>query len=193
MRPRRTAKERAQAHPAGPYLRSGTGLFVLLIAVLVLHGCAGKEGGRRTGGAASSSGSSTTSTTLGASPTFIGQRVDVGEGGSITVHALQLSAPGVKSARANAGNRFVAVDAEGCTGPKEVGLSFAPDYFELEIPGQANMAPAGDVKRPAFVASVLSFGQCARGWITYEVPRAITPRSVVYEGARTIRWEVPEL
>lgn len=193
MKPRQAARVRTHAHSTASHLRPEAGLLSLFAVIMfALYGCAGKEADRRTESAASRSGSSTTPSAPEVSPPLVGQRVDVGEGGSIAVHALQLNVPGVKSVRPSAGSRFVAVDAEGCTGPKEVGLSFAPDYFKLELPGQGSVAPAADVKRPAFVASVLSFGQCARGWITYEVPRATSPRSVVYEGAQTMRWVIPQ-
>ena len=76
------------------------------------------------------------------------------------------------------GNEFSAVDAEVCaTGT--AGLSAGSYDFGLQYPDNTERQSSYG-KQPDLSNRQLAAGDCARGWVTYEVPRGQRPSVVTY-------------
>lgn len=85
------------------------------------------------------------------------------------------------------GFRFVAIEIEACGGADAV--EAGPLDWLLEMPDGERFAPTDIVVDPPLVESVLTGGQCATGWMTFEVPIDPNPAYIIhvnpaYEPAR---------
>jgi hypothetical protein len=43
-------------------------------------------------------------------------------------------------------------------------------------------------RQPALTATSVAPGECARGWLTFDVPAGQTPRYLVFSSSSTIYW-----
>jgi Domain of unknown function (DUF4352) len=101
-------------------------------------------------------------------------------GGKVTVYSYEQPATGIAQyvTPQAPGNEFSAVDAEICaTGT--AGLSAGPYDFGLHYPDNTERQPSYG-KQPDLTSRQLGAGDCARGWVTFEVPRGQRPSLVTY-------------
>jgi hypothetical protein len=89
---------------------------------------------------------------------------------------------------------FAAVDVEVCsTAARDGGMRVVAADFELVMPDNTRRQPTSTAaKQPAFTSATLeSAGDCARGFVTFSVPRASTPAFVEYVDAEpAVRWAI---
>ncbi len=124
-----------------------------------------------------------------ASVTKLGSRVDTAQG-NVTVYAYEapVSPPG---ATPQPGNVFADIDAEGCAGPSAgPNTGIGPQFFYLQL-GQSAYHPVGTSKEPALRATKLAPGQCARGWVTFEIPQGAKPQYAIFNSSKVIAWQIP--
>ena len=151
-----------------------------------------------TTGAASTTGSpangTTPTTTAAARPSQasvvkLGDRVDTAQG-NVNVYAYEdpVSPPG---ATPHPGNVFADIDAEGCAGPNAgPNTGIGPQFFYLQV-DQSAYHPVGTSKEPALRATRLAPGQCARGWVTFELPQGAKPQYAIFNSSKVIAWQLP--
>lgn len=101
------------------------------------------------------------------------------------------------------GFEWAVIDVEACAGPTEddTGLRFVnPFDFELQMPDNTRLMSDIPVKEPALNDVALpGAGECARGFVTYQVPEGQRPVAVVDTAVtaddgftpRPVRWMVP--
>jgi hypothetical protein len=134
----------------------------------------------------------TTKTTSAASEATIGTRIPFGSaGGSITVTAVETDVDAGRLFIPPRGRRFFAAQVKSCAGPAEHGLSFAPDYFSVQLADHSTYPGAEGAKQPALPPSVLPPGGCLDGWVTFTIPKNPAPLTVVYNGSRQATWSLP--
>ncbi len=141
------------------------------------------------GGAATTPTTTTATTPPEASVAKLGDRVDTAQG-NVTVYAYENPAvpPG---ATPHPGNVFADIDAEGCAGPSAgPNTGIGPQFFYLQI-GQSAYHPVGTAKEPALRATKLASGQCARGWVTFEIPQGAKPQYAIFNSSKVIAWQLP--
>ena len=123
----------------------------------------------------------------------LGQRQKTAKG-SVIVYAYDGAVPATASQQpAQAGDVFVAFDVEGCAGANadaHTGLTAAGFYLQLDLKHPAYNA-VSPVKQPALHDTALAPGRCARGWITFEIPRSLKPQFILFRGRPATAWRVP--
>lgn len=131
-----------------------------------------------------------TTTTVTARPVFhVGDTVELPSGNQITVHALGDYVSGNQFEKPDPGNKFVALDAEGCA--VKAAASLNPFQFELVMPDNTRqqISLMGS-KEPGLHDTDLMVGDCVRGWVVFEVPAGQTPAAVAFTGSTGVRWLV---
>lgn len=87
---------------------------------------------------------------------------------------------------------FASIEVQHCAGP--AGDQFGPNRFDWEIALTDNtrLRAGSTVSEPQLASSPLGANDCIRGWVTFEVPAAATPRHVVYTGVTngSAKWRV---
>lgn len=185
-------------------------LLALLASALTLSACGGGGSNKaetKATSTTSTTASSTSSssgagnspataptTTPGTAPTTatvakLGTRVDTVQG-NVIVYAYEnpVSSPG---ATPRPGNVFADIDAEGCAGADAgPNAGVGPQAFRLQV-GQSAYYPVGTSKEPALRATKLAAGQCARGWVTFELPQGAKPQYALFEGSKVAAWQLP--
>lgn len=79
----------------------------------------------------------------------------------------------------------------GCAGPNAgPNTGIGPQAFYLQI-GQAAYHPISASKEPALRATKLAAGQCARGWVTFEIPEGAKPQYVIFNSSKVVAWQIP--
>lgn len=121
----------------------------------------------------------------------MGMAVDTSKG-SVTVHTLDVPAGPGDEGTPFPGDVFAAADVEACAGSKaDSTTGITPTAFHLEI-GHFTAHPAtAAAKEPALATTPLKAGQCARGWITFEVPQGAKVAYVIFTGSKVVAWRVP--
>jgi hypothetical protein len=124
-----------------------------------------------------------------AQPAATGRTQTVG-GARLTLHTFQFPASGVaSSAKPRSGNAFAAADIEGCAASAGV-TKFDRLRFLVELSDQRRFQSISGVRQPALAPPDLTPGQCARGWVGFEVPQGARPAFLVYQGSSTVRWPI---
>lgn len=137
------------------------------------------------------SSSTTTSTTEASDQTYkVGDRVKTPFGNTIQVHALQ--DPANVGYDPDAGERYVAVDAEYCR-HSEVESSIPAEIFYVKLADNSRVK--GEyAKEPALEESTLADGECTRGFASFGVVVNAKIKEIIFEAANrsgdayTIRW-----
>lgn len=156
-------------------------MLALLVALPILcTSCAKSQGGVTP---------PTASASLQETIVAIGQRATTRAGNLVTVFSY---ASPVQGARAPAaGMIFSAADIQACAGPHaSVGTVVSRSQFALETPDQTGWASVDAVKTPALQQTSLNKGQCARGWITFQLPVDKKPQYVVLISSNIVKWKI---
>lgn len=106
-----------------------------------------------------------------ARPVFaIGDTVETESGITVTLHAVDGDLTHEFFTPA-AGRTYFAVDVEGCADAGKTELvAINPFFFEIQMADNTRYQGGIGIAEPALNHADLVAGDCARGWITYEVP-----------------------
>jgi hypothetical protein len=122
----------------------------------------------------------------------VGDKVEMGDdGGSVTVVALE---DGVSAGRlfgAGEGQKYVAAEVKGCSGPHEKNITFEPTYFLLRLDDGTIRDAGVGAKKPSLEGGPIPAGKCLSGWVTFTVPDRALPTAVIYDGSSRTTWAVP--
>jgi hypothetical protein len=122
----------------------------------------------------------------------VGDKVTVGgDGGSVTVSAIEDNVSAGRLFGAGEGHKYVAAEVKGCSGPHEKGLSFEPRYFLLQLDDKTVHDPGPGAKKPELTGGAVPAGRCLSGWVTFTVPNGAQPAAVIYDGSSRLRWTAP--
>ncbi len=126
-----------------------------------------------------------------ADPTVGDKVVMGGDGGSVTVSAVE---DGVSAGRlfgAGEGFKFIAAEVKGCSGPNEKKITFEPAYFLLRLDDGTVRDPGPGAKKPSLEGGMVPAGKCLSGWVTFTAPEGALATGVVYDGSVRTTWTVP--
>lgn len=120
----------------------------------------------------------------------IGDRVDRPSGSSIQVHGIERDAPVGAPFQPGPGNTYVAANVEGCA-VSAASSGINPLLFELVLTGERRPASSVGLREPALLGAELSFGECERGWVTFEVPVGAVVEALAFADIEgSIQWTV---
>jgi hypothetical protein len=161
-------------------------LFVAAVlgGCLALTGCAGDS----TGGTPNPSPSATIKIQF-----FKLGKTAPSSKGTVTIYGYD---PAVKASGGESpepGQRFVAIDVEGCAGPSaDANTGIEPLLFYLQFKSEPLYPIDPGVRQPALHKTVLAPGRCARGWVTFEIPQASKPQYAFFRSTKRIAWILPK-
>jgi hypothetical protein len=122
----------------------------------------------------------------------VGDKVAVGsDGGSVTVSAVEDNVSAGRLFGAGEGQKYIAAEVKGCSGPNEKNLSFEPQYFLLRLDDGTMHDPGPPAKKPSLDGGAVPAGKCLSGWVTFVVKEGSLPTGVVYDGSSRLSWAVP--
>jgi hypothetical protein len=122
----------------------------------------------------------------------VGDKIEVGRGGSLAVTAIEQDVNAGRLFSAPIGKDYFAAEVRACAGPTETELSFEPEYWVAELDSGQALVPGLGVKKPDLRGGVISAGKCMSGWITWVVPEKAKAASVVYNGSTRYQWRIVE-
>jgi hypothetical protein len=113
--------------------------------------------------------------------------------GSVTIHGYDGAVPPSNNVVPASGNRFVAIDVEGCAGAEaDQDTGIEPLLFYLQLKSQPIYPIDQIVKEPALHKTALAPGRCARGWVTFQVPSESKPEYAFFRSLSRIAWVLPK-
>jgi hypothetical protein len=122
----------------------------------------------------------------------VGERVEMGsDGGSVTVSAVEDSVSAGRLFGAGEGQKYVAAEVKGCSGPNEKKITFEPAYFLLRLDDGTVRDSGPGAKKPSLEGGTVPPGKCLSGWVTFTVPDGALPVAVIYDGSVRTTWTVP--
>ena len=122
----------------------------------------------------------------------VGERVEMGsDGGGVTVSAVEDSVSAGRLFGAGEGQKYVAAEVKGCSGPNEKNITFEPAYFLLRLDDGTVRDSGPGAKKPALEGGKVPPGKCLSGWVTFTVPEGALPAAVIYDGSSRTTWTVP--
>jgi hypothetical protein len=179
---------------------------LLVVAVLVgaLAGSCSSGSGqteevRRAATSTSTAGASVTSTTApGPEPTTtivagiivatVGQTVTTREGNRVTLHSFEYP---VAADHPDPSRLYAAADLEACAGAAaEQDVGVAPGMFRVELADKTPWPPVQPAKQPALQPTELAPGRCARGWVTFSLPKNVSPLLVTMRTSTDVAWRL---
>lgn len=125
----------------------------------------------------------------------VGETVTLDSGSRLTVLSVQSGVPSDETVyEARAGADFFVVEAEACV-PESAAepAYFSPREFNLLNEDEVRRLSSVPTKLPALRGTSVEPGECARGFITFQVEEEDEPRAVVYEGPSVVEWEIEEV
>jgi uncharacterized protein DUF4352 len=112
--------------------------------------------------------------------------------GTVTIHGYDGAVPPSNNVVPASGDRFVAIDVEGCAGTNaDENTGIEPLLFYLQLRSQPIYPIDQVVKEPALHKTSLAPGRCARGWVTFQVPMGSKPEYAFFRSLSRIAWVLP--
>ena len=122
----------------------------------------------------------------------VGDKVMVGnDGGSVTVSAVEDNISAGRLFGAGEGNKYIAAEVKGCSGPNEKKISFEPAYFLLRLDDGTVHDPGVPAKKPSLEGGTIPAGKCLSGWVTFTVKEGSLATGVIYDGSSRLTWTAP--
>lgn len=122
----------------------------------------------------------------------VGDKVMVGDdGGSVTVSAVEDNVSAGRLFGAGEGNKYIAAEVKGCSGPNESEISFEPAYFLLRLDDGTVRDPGVPAKKPSLEGGRIPAGKCLSGWVTFTVKEGSLATAVIYDGSSRLTWTAP--
>ena len=82
-------------------------------------------------------------------------------------------------------------DIKVCTSPHTpAGTMVIPSFYSLRLSNGSSVPPGAAVKTPALVMTPLGPLKCARGWLSFAVPKRASPAALVYTYGTPIVWQL---
>jgi len=113
------------------------------------------------------------------------------DGGSVTVSAVEDNVSAGRLFGAGPGQKYVAAEVKGCSGPHEKSLTFDPSYFMLKLDDGTMRDHGPAAKKPELEGGTVPAGKCLSGWVTFTVPDGAVATAVLYDGSSRLTWTVP--
>jgi predicted small lipoprotein YifL len=108
----------------------------------------------------------------------VGEAVPTANGNTVKLRAVD---------PAGAGPNRYAVDVEICANNV---ARVAPSQFSLELANGSAVTSVADGRTPALASSDVAGGQCAGGWVTFQLPPDQPGVALVFRGSSVIRWSL---
>jgi hypothetical protein len=122
----------------------------------------------------------------------VGEKVEMGsDGGSVTVVAVEDDVSAGRLFGAGQGQKYVAAEVRGCSGPNEKKITFEPAYFLLRLDDGTIRDTGAGAKKPSLEGGTIPAGKCLSGWVTFSVPDGALPTAVIYDGSSRTTWTMP--
>lgn len=122
--------------------------------------------------------------TVGTNPA-VGDTITAESGATVTLHAYESPMPPPDFAEPDPGHYFVAIDATWCASPEsEHPQHFSTNWFTLQMPDYTHVRRSTlQAKEPRLDdAPPVLRGECARGWVMFQLPKGAEPKLVVFSG-----------
>lgn len=89
------------------------------------------------------------------------------------------------------GSGHVSVDVKVCTSAHTPpGTMVVPSFYSLWLSNGSRLIPGSAVKSPGLGMVPLGPKQCARGWLSFAVPKGAKPAALVYSYGKPIVWKL---
>ena len=122
----------------------------------------------------------------------VGDKVKIGgDGGSVTVSAVEDNVSAGRLFGAGEGQKYIAAEVKGCAGPNEKNLTFQPSYFLLRLDDGTVHDPGPGAKKPSLEGGKMLPGKCLSGWVTFTVREGSLATGIIYDGSSRLTWAVP--
>ena len=121
----------------------------------------------------------------------MGETATLASGDQITVYSYTSSvASNNQFLTPKSGNEFSVIDAEACAGTAQ--MSINPFSFGLQMPDNSRVNSGISALDPSLHAASLAPGDCARGYVTFEIPQGQAPNFVLFDqsNAPPVKWSV---
>jgi hypothetical protein len=151
----------------------------VLCCALFLAGCVSSSSGRSR---------STLTPSAAATIVDIGKAAETRAGNTVAVDSYRSP---LDSKNTTTGFVLVAAHIFACASadaPVQTGAAHA--LFRIETSKGTLWPAVADVKKPPLPTSLIPPGHCARGWVTFKVPKDQTPRFVVLTSSTIVKWRI---
>ena len=148
----------------------------VVCSAVLLSACVSSSSGRKR---------ATPSPSPSPSEVALGTPVSTNAGNTVTVHAFERLDAKASSAR----SAVVAADIEACASQSSA-TAVTRSLFIVETADKKTWPSVKDVKTPALSASLIPPNQCARGWVTFDIPKKSAPQFVVLNSSTVAKWRV---
>ena len=89
------------------------------------------------------------------------------------------------------GGGYASADIKVCTSAHTpAGTMVIPSFYSLHLSNGSSVRYGAAVKSPALQMTPLGPKQCARGWLSFPVPKGATPAALVYTYGAPITWKL---
>lgn len=124
---------------------------------------------------------------------IVGDTATTANGNRLTVHSYESPVAPTPRNEPEEGYEFAAIDLEWCvsTGANGKPKKANPIHFYLHMSDNTRLRWKGNqIKEPRLpVLAPLDTGDCVRGWITFQKPKGIEPRFIIFTGEPPlVRW-----
>ena len=131
--------------------------------------------------------STETSVVSGIIVAMVGETITTKEDNLVTVHSFE--AP-LGARHPDPTKIYAAADIEACAGKSSHDAGVAPGFFRVELRNRTQWPPVQPVKQPALQPTELAPGRCARGWVSFSLPRTIEPVLVTLRSSTNAAWRL---
>lgn len=124
-------------------------------------------------------------TTVPSSVLRLGENIRTGSGNVVAVLDYELPAAGAPN------RRVAAALVEACAGATAAdNTGVSPAFFRLELTDRRGVPPRPPVRQPALKGERLKRGECARGWVSFQLSPGDAVRYATFRGSSVAKWDV---
>ena len=114
-----------------------------------------------------------------AAPVKLPKTLETPTGNFITLYAV------------STGGGYSSVDVKVCTSAHTPpGTMVIPSFYSLRLSNGSSVRVTGSVKSPHLGLTPLGPKQCARGWLSFAVPKGAKPAALIYTYGAPIVWKL---
>lgn len=117
----------------------------------------------------------------------VGDTVTTRDGNVVTLHSFEVP---LDVAPRDPARVYAAADVEACAGDDADDAGVAPQFFHVELRDHSALRPIQPVKQPALQPTELAPGRCARGWISFSLPRTLEPIVFALRSSSEVAWRL---